>query len=500
MRFQDLFAGYTRAHGRYHVLGASGDRGKVGGKVKTVRAPLSDADFEAHLSGKGAGIGIIPLNDDNRTVNFAAIDIDVYPLDYAALEKDCAQLPLTMTKSKSGGAHLWLFGKEPLDAALVIKRLHEWAAALGYGSAEVFPKQSTRVADDDVGNWINIPYFGKTRLCFYHGSDVDFKTFLEVAEKRLITNKQLQAIKVVSEDEDAHFADGAPCLQVIHAAGIGEGIRNVTLFNVGVYMKLKYGEDWEEPLRKFNEEHIDPPVTAGEMQDMIKGLARNSYNYQCNVEPLRSHCNRKQCVKRKFGVAQGSDELNVVLSGLTKMTTIPPRWFINVDEVRVELESTNDLLLQGRFERFCVENVHKVLQPITAKRWRELVQEQLDRVEIVEAPPEASPEGQFYEYLRRYIELRGQNDSKDQLAQGRVWLEEGWAHFRSTDFFNYLRREGFRDLKQGKMFSLLHDIGMQKGRFNIKGQNTPFWRVKMDKLQDEAFDVPKFDDPFGDKE
>ena len=498
MQFSELFQGYTRAHGRYRVSGASDARGKVSGKVFTERTPLTEEHWRRHLEGKDAGLGIIPLNDDNSTVHFAAIDVDVYPLDHAALEKDVEKLPLTITKSKSGGAHLWLFGKEPLDAALVIQKMHEWAAALGFGSAEVFPKQSSRAADDDVGNWINLPYFGDTRKCVYQGKEVPLDKFLVLAAKRSITQKQLDKIRIIKED--AEFADGAPCLQVIAAAGIQEGRRNSTLINIGVYLKLKYPDDWQSELRKYNSEHIEPAIPEHELKDMIKSLERREYNYQCNNDVLKPHCNRKLCVKRPFGVAQGDDELNIVISGLTKYTTNPPRWFVNVDEVRVELSDTSDLLGQGRFERFCVESVHKVLTPVSPRKWREVIQEQLNKVEVVEAPLEASPEGQFYEYLRRYIDIRGQSESKDALAQGRVWIdEEGWAYFRSTDFFSHLRREGFRDIKQGKMFTLLHDIGMKKGRFNIKGQNVPYWCVKVGTLQDQPFDVPTFQDPFGDK-
>jgi hypothetical protein len=39
---------------------------------------------KAHLSGKGAGVGIIPINETNDC-KWGCIDIDQYPLDHKAL-------------------------------------------------------------------------------------------------------------------------------------------------------------------------------------------------------------------------------------------------------------------------------------------------------------------------------------------------------------------------------------------------------------------------------
>jgi hypothetical protein len=82
-RFAALFQGLTRAFGQYIVpRGAKADdRGKIKGTASTWdKQPLQLADYQAHLDNE-RGLGICPLTDDD-TCWFAAIDVDLYPIDH----------------------------------------------------------------------------------------------------------------------------------------------------------------------------------------------------------------------------------------------------------------------------------------------------------------------------------------------------------------------------------------------------------------------------------
>jgi hypothetical protein len=507
VRFQELFRSYTRSHGRYVMGAKNAATGKVEKKMAwTEQGAPSERDWEEHLAGTGVGLGMLPLLDDNVSVCWGAIDIDRYPVNHTALEVDAQNLPLTMTKSKSDGAHLWCFTVDPVPAKLMVARLTEWAAALGYGGVEIFPKQTSRQiteAKADVGNWINLPYFGNTRQCVYHGQDVGLETFLELAESRMITKEILEKIKIVSDDEGSEFVDGPPCLQMMSAmGGAPTGFRNNYLFAVGIYLQAKYPNSWGGELRHFNETHCKPPIDATELSATIDSLSKKQYNYTCTKPPLSQHCNRPECIKRDYGVArQGSGELNIVLSGLTQITTKPPRWLLNIDGARVELESTLDLD-QARFRKFAIESVHKIPSKVSAIKWDAVIQGLLDQVEVVQAPPEASPQGQFLEHVLRFIETHGQSESRDQLLNGRVFLENGHAYFRASDLFSYLKRERFVELKTAAMYSILHDVGVARDRFNCKGATVAMWRVEMSRfnlsMQNQDSDAPTFKDPFGD--
>lgn len=506
MRFDELFRSYTRAHGRY-VMGA---KDSATGKVErdkgtgTVQGAPTPKEWEGHLNGKGPGLGLLPLLDDNTSVYWGAIDIDKYPFDHKALEADAENLPLVITKSKSGGAHCWLFMEEPTPAKLVVAKLNEWAAALGHGGVEIFPKQTSRLTENDVGNWINLPYFGETRQCFFQGVEVGLEKFLEVAATRRISKAMLEKIRIIEESAGAFFDDGPPCLQMITAmGGAPDGTRNNFMFAVGVYLKLKYPDSWADEMRSFNRTICSPPLSDPEIATLVGSLAKKKYNYHCSKAPLVSHCNRSLCVKRQYGVAQeGNDELNLNLSGLTKITTRPPRWLINIDGTRVEIESTNDLSEQLRFKRIAIETVHKIPTPLTNKKWNEVIQGLLNTLEIIEAPPEASPQGQFIDHLVRFVEVHGQTDSRDLMLSGRVFLDDGYAYFRPNDLFNYLKKERFNDLKTSAMYTILKELGVERDRFNSKGSTVSFWRCKtatLNNMQSEDFDAPKFANPFGEE-
>ena len=58
---------------------------------------------------------------------------------------------------KSGGAHVWMFLSEPIEAEEMQRRITELSAALGFSGSEIFPKQTTILKDrGDTGNFLNI--------------------------------------------------------------------------------------------------------------------------------------------------------------------------------------------------------------------------------------------------------------------------------------------------------------------------------------------------------
>ncbi len=158
--FAALFSGHDRFHGLYDNVIERQDNGKIKGKDNlTVRRPVTAELYERHLAGLN-GLGICPIHADS-TATFGAVDLDVYDgLSHADLVNKLARLnlPAVVCRSKSGGAHCYLFASEPIPAALMRARLKEIASALGHDSAEIFPVQATITAGD-CGGWINLPYF-----------------------------------------------------------------------------------------------------------------------------------------------------------------------------------------------------------------------------------------------------------------------------------------------------------------------------------------------------
>ena len=163
--FSIRYAGLRQAYGTFTANNETREDGKASGKNITISKELSDKDllklWENHLSGQQS-VGIVPIDEHNKCV-WGAIDVDEYQLDLKDLALKVAKqkLPLVLCRSKSGGAHIYIFLVEPIPASMLQRKLRQLAAAIGYGGAEIFPKQTQLLLDrGDRGSTLNMPYFG----------------------------------------------------------------------------------------------------------------------------------------------------------------------------------------------------------------------------------------------------------------------------------------------------------------------------------------------------
>ena len=84
---------------------------------------------------------------------------------------------------------------------------------------------------------------------------------------------------------------------------------------------------------------MDPPLSNNEVQQLIKSVNRKGYDkYRCKDAPINSVCQSGLCRTKRFGVGFGEEEMPV-LGSLTKYTSTPPQWFLDVDKTRIELKS-----------------------------------------------------------------------------------------------------------------------------------------------------------------
>lgn len=491
--FPQLFEGFTKKHGRF-VQDAVQTEVKIKGQTRRAFGAPSQDDWDKHLDGTGDGLGIVMLRDDGHTVSFGAIDIDVYDLTFEALEEQTSKLPILICKSKSKGAHLYLFCEEPVPATLMRKRLEEWAALLGFGGAEIFPKQIKRIEADDMGNWLNVPYYGETRQCFNKGKLVPVDDFVALANERLVT---LEWLEKVSTSPGKDFADGPPCLQFIVGRGLQKGERNTVLFNIGVYMRLKYPETWADHLSKYNHT-LDEPLPRTEIEAVIKSLERKDYTFTCKQTPLNGYCNRRECNARDFGLGGFSPDLPIELTELTKVCTDPPTYYVNINGVRVRVPSYAKLISVQNMRIMTGEVADLVLPAIPQKKWDSIIQELLDDVTIQEGADDASDEGLFVHYLAQFIETRGQSTDRDRLLAGSAFTDETHAYFRYADLAEYLHKQGNKITSQEVWAILRSSFNAATGQYNIKGKNCHWWRLDLELLtvQSEDFDVTKTESPF----
>ena len=132
-KFIEIFSGLNVAYGQF-VPGEKNLQGKMGGVVNTIKCPqgLPKNVWPDHLSG-AKSLGIIPI-DENNECRWGCIDIDSYNgFDHLSLIKKIRKhgLPLIVCKSKSGGAHVFMFFTVPVKASLVQSTLSSYASFLG---------------------------------------------------------------------------------------------------------------------------------------------------------------------------------------------------------------------------------------------------------------------------------------------------------------------------------------------------------------------------------
>jgi hypothetical protein len=491
--FMELFAGYTRAHGIYNLTGNErpDDEGKIKGKAATVAREVTVELVSDHLVGK-QGLGIIPINENNK-VRFAAIDIDIYKgFDIELLNKTIQEtkLPLVTCRTKSGGAHLFIFLREWTDAEFVYKRMREFASFLGYGDMEIFPKNTKILAErGDMGSWINLPYSNAPKTLRF-GYDAKSKPlalepFIKYALSRSVSENDLAAIDLSIVER---LPGGPPCLQHLTTKGFPKGTRNQGLFNLGVYARKSNPDNWKQVLEEYNARFMDPPLTAEEVLGVVKSLEKKEYAYTCKAHPIQPHCNQTKCRICKFGV--GGNALGLPKLGtLTKLCTEPPIWFIEVEGGgRLEL-STDDLQSPTGFQHRCMEILN--VMPGLPKRdsWQEIISNLLRDVVIIEVPREATPRGQLWLHLEEFCTSRVSGKTHDDLLLGKPWTSDGVTYFRLKDFMGYLDRTGFKEFKLNRVAMMLHDWGAKKQFFNVKGKGVNCYAVKeFDNKQKLAFD------------
>ena len=500
-KFSAVFNGLQLAYGTYKVEKQQAN-GKNTGRAAIMREPRTTALWEGHLSGKGRAIGIIPINEDNNCV-WGCIDVDQYPLDHKLLVEKIRKLklPLVVCRSKSGGAHCFLFTTEWVEAKDMQATLQQISAALGYGGSEIFPKQVKLHLDrDDVGNFLNLPYYDAEDGLRYaikdDGTSATLDEFFELYETHKQTPEQLMQLQVGEEAESATLRDGPPCLQFLVKNKIGEGARNNGLFNLGVYVRKAYPDSWETEIMTYNLQYLDPPLAINEVTVITKQLNRKDYTYKCSDAPINAHCNKELCQTRKHGV--GAAIQGAAIANLRKYNSVPPVWFVDVNGEPLELD-TEALMSQPVFQKACMEQLNFMPRSVSKQIWEArigaLMNEMRDNESaIMEVAEDASISGQFYDYLEEFCAHMQKANDKEEILLKRPWTdeEEGVTYFRLKDFEAFLKRNKFFEYKSHKIAQRLRDKGGDSTVLRIKSRTVRVWQVPAFESGDIEFNSPNF--------
>jgi len=454
-RFMALFQGNTRCFGQYNA------RTK---KPQTIKSPYKIDHFIEHLEGT-IGLGLVPILDD-CTCWFAAIDIDVKGEDHVRgkekvdifeIEEKVRrnELPLIVCRSKSGGAHCYVFFKEPQRAGDVRVMLARWEVLLGCPGSEVFPKQSTldqRDGDRPLGSWINLPYYdtaNSERYCVDGGKIVTLDYFIELAEGKRCLLKQFEKQAV------GDFDVGPPCLQKMLESPVEQGGRNTAVFQGGVFLQRAFPDDWRHRLDMFNKMALVTPLETREVRQIAGSIHRRQYQYKCREEPCRSLCNRELCKTRTYGVTPTDERANEipVIDKVEKIMGTPVLWRLTIKEKIIEL-TTPQLFEYNMYRQAVAERLNFLSPRMKNDEWDQYLKDILahNNMEVVQSTTmddmyldrvhdfckRVIPDKNLAEDIRRQALQRG---TPTFICITSLTGEREWFYaFRATDFIEHLRR------------------------------------------------------------
>jgi hypothetical protein len=486
-KFIELFSGSTVAYGQWDP--------RADPPAKTKHGTPTKNDYERHLTGD-VGIGIIPVNGEGFCT-FAAIDIDVDTIDHLQLLilVTTLGLPLNVCRSKSGGAHCYLFTKQGLKAEHLITTLSHWAELLGYPRAEIFPKQR-RSTPDNVGNWINLPYFGSDTTTRYRVGPAGAQTLSEFLGTAIFfdPNQKIEVRKPVSQMP--------PCLQHLQEEGIGVGMRNQAILNYAVFYRKANPDDWQAKVKEQNKQYFTPPLELREVEGVITSVARTKYQYTCDMEPIRSYCNRPVCATLEFGVGhmpwQESGQLDDLdVKNCRKLLTDPPQYILNVNGQDIKLD-WEEFYQFGTFK----SKIGQVLNVIVATRkqasWETTVRTLLNNRVDLTAPKDASLIGLVIEKLHEFLTLRERATDREDLLRGLPVEHGNFVLFRMSDLRRYLQGYKLDRIDGPKLFLTLKEHGVEDRRIRINGKVIFAWGYPLKQLTDseqtEDFKVQDFEE------
>ena len=481
-KFIEIFSGLTRAYGQTQSRHKN-EAGKLEAKSWIVKEDLTEQRWIDHLDGKEPSLGIIPIRDDN-TCTWGAIDIDTYDgFDHKKLVNKIVEkkLPLVVCKSKSGGAHVFLFLQQACSAKDMQMKLAEIAAWLGYGESEVFPKQIELNAKG-TGNFLNLPYNHPEYPTRYalndEGNALDtLKLFIEYYETKVVeTITDVIIDKPVTEKKNDDWKGAPPCLVTLASMGFAQGSRNQCMFQLGVYLRQRFPDDLEDKLDYYNSKYFDPPLPSREVQTIFKQVRDEKYFYKCEEPTFKIVCEKIKCRSRKHGIGNSA---NNDIHSLKKWQSDNPVYEVTHNG-KVIILSLDQLSNHGEYRKQCIAQANESPRPMQPAVWADIVDQLLKAMtegDVIILPEEVTAKGQFRDLLKTFLENNGGAKDRQDVLQGMVFQHESYLFFKSQAFKDFLKMKRFTKVSDSHQFKIFTEFGGNPTKFKINNKAEHCWKI-----------------------
>ena len=481
-KFIEIFTGLERAYGQTQSR-SKNESGKLEAKSWIEKEPLTEQKWMDHLDGKEPSLGIIPIKDDN-TCTWGAIDIDTYDgFDHKKLIKTIIEkkLPLVVCKSKSGGAHIFLFVKQSCSAKDMQMKLAEIAAWIGYGESEVFPKQ-IELNSKGTGNFLNLPYNHPeypTRYALNDKGDAldTLYSFIEYYEIKVVDKITDVVIdKPVTKKSNDDFKNAPPCLVTLASQGFAEGSRNMAMFQLGVYLRQRFPEQLETKLDYYNTKYFSPPLPSREVLTILKQVEDKKYIYRCEDPTFKSVCEKIRCQTMKFGI--GNSASNDITS-LKKWVSDNPMYEVTHNG-KVIILSLDQLANHGEYRKATIAQANESPRPIAPAIWADVVDGLLKNMgegDYIHLPGEVTAKGQFLDQLKIFLENNGGAKDRQDVLQGMVYEHEKYLFFKPQSFRDFLKMKRFTKMSDSHQYKIFSEFGGNTAKLRVNNKAEHCWKV-----------------------
>lgn len=457
--FMEIFYGSQHNFGQF-TPGKPAEKGdKQEGDYQTVTNRLITIEqYRSHLEGR-KGLGIIPVTETGMC-KFSVIDVDIYNDELSmyteAIERN--GFPFVPFKSKSGGLHIFLFFKEDTPAAKAIDLMRRFSFILSIDSlvkqrknstVEVFPKQTSLKDQSKVGSFLNLPYFAAettVRYAMRNGEP------LSLSDAIMYIKDKKTTLSIANEFIDnLPFSDAPPCLQMVNILDPFErtGGRNNFLFSMGVYLKKKNEDFFEQALYEVNaglRNGLEPKEVDA---TILSSLRRKDYSYKCKEAPCADFCHKKVCRNREYGIGKNEGYFSSVECGqLFQYRTSQPyyEWEVRLqgqeDFKKLRFRTEDEIIKQDAFLRLCMRELYELPSKLKQLEWFNKVNSALKEIKCITVDPDddTSPMVLFKSMVVDYIKGRSMAQTVEQIASGRVYYvpDKKEYLFRTKDLMNYL--------------------------------------------------------------
>jgi hypothetical protein len=338
-----------------------------------------------------------------------------------------------------------------------------------------------------VGNFLNLPYYKGTKGLRYalseEGNAMKIEEFYEAYDKKVQTLDQLVDLKPEKKPKVKKkpeiFPDGPPCLNRLAEEGFGEGSRNNSLFNLAIYRQKANPDNWQDLVEEDNHNYMNPPLKSTEVATLLKSVGKKGYDkYRCKDQPICNVCDASKCRTKRFGVGYEEEKMPE-LSGLSKITSDPPQWFLTVADQRVELktvELNNPMLFQIAVLEKCSISTPELKGPEWRKFYLDPLLADIQEIEPLES---LDPINQITNLLYDFTVNRPQARTKEDILNKTAWTDDGHTYFRLDDFFNFAKRSNWEldKTKTGNMLKQL-DFFEKEERMQLKNQTPRLIKIK----------------------